>query len=67
MNNKELMNSWLSVVLAMSGVVLCFLAFFESEEGEIGSTVLWYFAQTLIYAATAFGMKGYIDYLLRKK
>ena len=66
MEKKDLMNCWLAVGLAISGAVLCFVAFFCSQDGEIASTVLWYFAQTLIYAATAFGMKSYIDFLLKK-
>ena len=53
MEKKDLMNCWLAVGLAISGAVLCFVAFFCSQDGEIASTVLWYFAQTLIYAATA--------------
>ena len=67
MDKKDLMNCWLAVGLAVSGAVLCYIAFFFSEDGEIATTVLWYFAQTLLYAAQAFGMKSYVDYLLNKK
>ena len=67
MDDKDRINCWLAVALALSGATLCFIAYYRSATGEIADDVLWYFSQTLIYAATAFGMKSYIDYLLKKK
>jgi hypothetical protein len=32
--------------------------------GEISDSVLWYFAQTLIYAGSVFGLKAYVDKML---
>ena len=42
-----------------SGIVLSFLSFFLSSY-RIDSSVLWYFAQTLMYAGSCFGIGAYI-------
>ena len=56
-----------ALFLLASGVVMAFLSFFTSEQGEINDSVLWYFAQCLIYAGSVFGLKSYIDYAIREK
>ena len=43
-----------------SGIILCFLSFFLSRQHEINSSVLWYFGQTLLYAASSFGLATYV-------
>ena len=43
-----------------SGIVMCFLSFFLDEQHEIRSSVLWYFGQTLLYAASSFGLATYV-------
>lgn len=53
-------------ILLVSGVVLSFLGFFTEPVGQISESVLWYFAQTLIYAGSVFGLKAYVDYMLNK-
>ena len=63
---KETVNYWLAVVLAISGAVLCYISFYVSESHKIDDKVLWYMAQVLLYAASTFGLKSYIDFLLRK-
>lgn len=55
----------MSVALVASGVVLSFISFFLSKEHVIDDSVLWYFAQTLIYAGSVFGLKNYVDYKLK--
>lgn len=42
-----------------SGIVLSFLSFFLSSY-HIDDSVLWYFAQTLMYAGSCFGIGAYI-------
>ena len=42
-----------------SGIVLSFLSFFLSHY-HIDDSVLWYFAQTLMYAGSCFGIGAYI-------
>ena len=56
-----------ALFLLASGVVLAFLSFFTSENGEISDSVLWYFAQCLIYAGSVFGLKSYIYYVVHEK
>ena len=50
-----------AVALLTSGVVMSFLGFYASPVGEISDSVLWYFAQTLIYCGSIFGVSAYID------
>lgn len=47
-------------VTLCSGIVMSFLSFFLSLDHIISNSVLWYFAQTLMYAASAFGIYGYV-------
>lgn len=56
-----------ALFLLFSGVTMAFLSFFTSQNGEISDSVLWYFAQCLIYAGSVFGMKIYIDNAIREK
>ncbi len=50
-----------AVVLLATGVTLSFISFWTPPRGEISDSVLWYFAQTLIYAGSVFGLKVYVD------
>ena len=45
--------------LLVSGVVLSFLSFFFTAEHIIADSVLWYFAQTLLYSGGIFGIRSY--------
>ena len=49
-----------ALVTLASGIVLCFLSFFLYRQHEIHSSVLWYFGQTLLYAASSFGLATYV-------
>lgn len=62
MKAKGIVSTVLAVVLVTSGMVLSFLSFLLSAEGVVDNSVLWYFAQTLVYAGSVFGLKDYIDY-----
>ena len=53
-----------ALVLLTSGVILSFIGFFTEPVGEISDSVLWYFAQTLIYAGSVFGLKAYVDKMI---
>ncbi len=44
-----------------SGMILSFLSFFLSNIHRIDNSVLWYFAQTLMYAGSCFGIGAYIQ------
>ena len=49
-----------ALITLASGIVLCFLSFFLSRQHVIHSSVLWYFGQTLLYAASSFGLATYV-------
>ena len=48
-----------ATALLGSGVVLSFLSFFLTAEHVIADSVLWYFAQTLLYSGGIFGLRSY--------
>ena len=45
--------------LLASGVVLSFLSFFLTSEHVVTDSVLWYFAQCLLYSGGIFGIRSY--------
>lgn len=47
-------------VLLVAGVVMAFIALFLPPPGEIHESVLFIFAQILIYAGSIFGIDAYI-------
>ena len=55
-----------AMAMLTSGVILSFLGFFTPPEGEISDSVLWYVAQSLIYAGSIFGVGIYFDKRLRE-
>ena len=56
-NWKDIVQYTTAVVSLTSGVVLTFIQYFDS--GDISHGVLGYVAQTLIYAASIFGVTMY--------
>lgn len=62
---KSLQNMTALVVLA-TGIVLSYISFFVPPQGEIANSVLQYFAQTLMFAGSVFGLKIYVDRNLTK-
>lgn len=57
---KEDLQIITAVGMLISGVALCYLGFFRSENGSIHDSVLWYFAQCLIWAGSIFGISIYV-------
>ena len=55
-----------AVLTLISGIVMCYIAFFRSEDGDVPSGALWYFGQTMVYAATIFVFKLVVDDYIRK-
>ena len=51
-----------AMVTLMSGIVMSFFAFFLSVDHTINDSVLWYFAQCLMYAASSFGVYSYVKF-----
>lgn len=57
---KDIMMLASAAVTLASGIVLAFLSFFLSANHSIHDSVLWYFAQCLVYAGSAFGIAAYV-------
>lgn len=53
-------------VMLASGITLSFLSFFLSLQHAIHDSVLWYFAQTIVYASSVFGVGQYVKYKVNK-
>ena len=62
---KQSIRSWTAVGMLSSGVGLSLAGFIAPPFGEISDSVLWFFAQCLIYAGTALGFDVMIEAKLR--
>ena len=62
---KQSIRSWTAVGMLASGVGLSLAGFIAPPFGEISDSVLWFFAQCLIYAGTALGFDVMIEAKLR--
>lgn len=51
--------------MLLSGIILSFLSFFLSAAHVIHDSVLWYLAQTIVYASSVFGIGSYVSYKMR--
>jgi len=49
-----------AIVLLVAGITMAFIALFLPPPGEIHESVLFIFAQILIYAGSIFGIDAYI-------
>ena len=56
-----------AIGMLMAGVGLTIAGFIVPPLGEISDSVLWFTAQTLIYAGSIFGVKVYIDHQLKTR
>ena len=55
-----------AVMLLASGILLAYISLFLPPPGEIHETVIYIFAQILIYAGSIFGIEHYINEKLKK-
>ena len=58
-NTKEWIQYGSATSMLASGILLTFLCFFLNHY-EVKDSVLWYVAQTLVYAGSVFGVSVYI-------
>lgn len=63
---REQIQMGLAVMLIVSGIILCYAAFFRSQEGVISDSVLAYMGECLIWSGSMFGMKSYVDFRLHR-
>ena len=60
-NTKEWIQYGSAIVVLTSGIVLAYVSYFTSQMRDVTDNVLWYFAQTLMYAGSIFGVAISID------
>lgn len=60
-NTKEWIQYGSAIVVLTSGIVLAYVSYFTSQMRDITDNVLWYFAQTLMYDGSVFGVAIAID------
>lgn len=65
-HTKDKVQYTTAVLTLISGIVMCYIAFFKSGDGDVPNGALWYFGQTMVYAATIFGFKLAVDEIMRK-
>lgn len=58
---KEEVQIWTAVCMLMSGVGLSVAGFIVVPTGQIHDSVLWFFAQCLLYAGGIFGVGVYVN------
>lgn len=67
---KESVQIWSAIGMLAAGVVLSAAGFIVEPTGEIHDSVLWFFAQCLLYAGSIFGIGTYVnskfDHLINK-
>ena len=54
------------MMLLASGILLAYISLFLPPPGEIDDSVIYIFAQILIYAGSIFGIEHYINEKLKK-
>lgn len=60
-NTKEWIQYGSAIVVLTSGIVLAYVSYFTSQMRDVTDNVLWYFAQTLMYAGSIIGVAIAID------
>lgn len=58
---KESIQIWSAVGMLVAGVSLSVAGFIVPPTGEIHESVLWFFAQCLLYAGGIFGIGLYVN------
>ncbi len=56
---KVSLKEWTAIMLLTAGVAMAFIALLLPPPGEIHDSVLYVFAQILIYSGTVFGLDSY--------
>lgn len=60
-NTKEWVQYGSAVVVLIFAIVLVYISYFTSKTQDVTDNVLWYFAQSLMYAGSIFGVAIAID------
>lgn len=60
-NTKEWIQYGSAVVVLIFAIVLVYISYFTSKTQDVTDNALWYFAQSLMYAGSIFGVAIAID------
>lgn len=60
-NTKEWIQYGSAVVVLIFAIVLVYISYFTSKTQDVTDNVLWYFAQSLMYVGSIFGVAIAID------
>ena len=60
-DTKEWIQYGSAVVVLIFAIVLVYISYFTSNTQDVTDNVLWYFAQSLMYAGSIFGVAIAID------
>ena len=60
-NTKEWIQYGSAVVVLLLAIILFYISYFTSKSRDVTDNVLWYFAQSLMYAGSIFGVAIAID------
>lgn len=63
---KESIQVWSAIGMLVAGMALVVAGFIVSPTGEVHDSVLWVFAQCLLYAGSIFGISIYVQGQVRK-
>lgn len=55
-NTKEWIQYGSAVVVILFAIILVYISYFTSQSRDVTDNVLWYFAQSLMYAGSVFGV-----------
>ena len=55
-NTKEWIQYGSAVVVLLLAIILVYISYFTSKSRDVTDNVLWYFAQSLMYAGSIFGV-----------
>ena len=59
-HNKDIVQYITATISILSGISLAFLSFFLNQH-NIEDSILWYIAQTFVYAGSIFGVSAYMN------
>ena len=59
-HHKDLVQYSTATMSIISGITLAFLSFFLNQR-NIEDSILWYIAQTFVYAGSIFGVSAYVN------
>lgn len=63
---KDIIHTVAACWMLLFGCLLCLISLYLPPRGIIDASVLWVLGQAIIFAASVFGAKSYIDYQIDK-